>query len=651
MNRTLKLALAAVAGALFVAPVFAQDNFPDAPEYHWAYEALLNMKREGILVGYPDGLFRGGRPASRYEMAAAIDRAYQKLKGMLGGVQNQIDALNQKIAGMGDDYASKADLAALKDALEDLKRQLDGMKGWGDDIAALKRMADMFQKDLAKMGVDVEAMKKDLADMNNRLGILEKRKPAVDIHGDVNMVSVMAHSTDDLFGVTVDNRFEGYGRGSYSGEPVGITRDWTFAHQIGFDFDGTNDTGPKWHVAVVAGNFLGFTGEGGFGGDATHNASFTPFHEGVWAVYIPDAWVKIGTSLMGKGFDLTLGRQGYQTNPYFFKKPDVTPYFDIPRWDDGNWIFDGAKVGMNFGPNVSLDVWGGRQSSQTATDSLPFSNMWVGGFWSIDDNSLDLTVDRHLGANLNFKMGDRANLMVNYIFLDSDTIETAPITGDDYNRVTVLGGALDFKVAENLMVHGGYGKTDYMENTSKALDDQNTAWWANADWHNANWNLAGGYRRIEWFYAAPGDWGRIGPYWNPRDIQGFWVKAGFKANNRMDIWAKASFDQSIDDSSGFGYWFPDSDIRNYNVGLDYQINDDWSMMLGYERFEQDTPADGTPRFNWYRVGFNYKTDATSSLKLFYEFSDYDSDGNGYYDGVWGPERRGGIFTLQYYKKF
>lgn len=649
MNRTLRLAFAAIAGAMLVLPAFAQDdNFPDAPEYHWAYQALLNMKKEGILVGYPDGLFRGGRPASRYEMAAAIDRAYQKLKGMLGGVQNQIDALNRKIDGMGDNYASKADLAALRDALADLRRQLDGMKGWGDDIANLKRMADMFSKDLAKIGVDVEAMKKDLADMANRLTALEKRKPAVDVHGDVNFISVMGHSTDDLFGVTVDSRPTGFGSGDYFGEPVGMTRDWSVAHEFGFDFKGTNETGPKWHVQLVAGNWLGGQGGREVTDDMTHISFGVPFGEGDWELYIPKAYVSFDTSVWGKNFTADLGRVGYQTNPWFFKRQDVTPYFKNERMDNGEWYFDGGIIKFNFG-NASLDVFGGRQSQLETSDDNEFSDMWVGGFWT-ELNSMDLNIDQHLGFNLGFKLGDRGNVMLNYIFLDANEMAGAPITGDPYNRVTVLGGAVDFKLNDNFSFNGGYGKTDYLENGSVAQDEQNTAWWANLAYSSDRFGLSGGYRRVEWFYAAPGDWGRIGPYWNPRDIQGFWAKANFKASDRLGIWAKASFDTGIEDSSGFGFWYDDTDIRSYNVGINYKVNDAWSMTLGYERFEQETPF-GTPNFNWYRVGFNYKADEMSSLRFFYEMSDYDSDTDPYYDGSWGPERRGGLFVVQWLKKF
>src|SRR5688572_25538133 len=113
MKRTLKYALSAVITAALVVPALAQDNFPDTPENHWAYEALANMKREGLLVGYPDGLFRGGRPASRYELAVAIHATYQHLKGITDNLQRQIDALK----GPG----TPVDLTDIRNAITQLQ--------------------------------------------------------------------------------------------------------------------------------------------------------------------------------------------------------------------------------------------------------------------------------------------------------------------------------------------------------------------------------------------------------------------------------------------------------------------------------------------------------------------------------------------------
>ena len=139
MNRMMKIALGAVM-ASFALPVFAQDNFPDVPDNHWAYQALENMKREGILVGYPDGMFRGARPASRYEMAVAINAAYQKLMSMMSGMSDQLKALDDKVNGLmglpGEVKELRDQLAALKAKWEkaELKESAGAKCGSGSAV-------------------------------------------------------------------------------------------------------------------------------------------------------------------------------------------------------------------------------------------------------------------------------------------------------------------------------------------------------------------------------------------------------------------------------------------------------------------------------------------------------------------------------------
>ncbi|MDY3973945.1 S-layer homology domain-containing protein [uncultured Veillonella sp.] len=55
----------------------ANVNFPDVPENHWAYEFVNSLAQRGLLVGYPDGEFKGNQSMTRYEFAAVIYRALQ----------------------------------------------------------------------------------------------------------------------------------------------------------------------------------------------------------------------------------------------------------------------------------------------------------------------------------------------------------------------------------------------------------------------------------------------------------------------------------------------------------------------------------------------------------------------------------------------
>lgn len=51
--------------------------FPDIPTNHWAYEAVSDLSRRGLVEGYPDGTFGGDRMLTRYEFAQIVYRAIQ----------------------------------------------------------------------------------------------------------------------------------------------------------------------------------------------------------------------------------------------------------------------------------------------------------------------------------------------------------------------------------------------------------------------------------------------------------------------------------------------------------------------------------------------------------------------------------------------
>lgn len=65
------------------------EIFPDVPENHWAYDYVATLAGNGILEGYPDGYFKGGRQMTRYEMAAVIYRA------MMNGAKINAKALKE----------------------------------------------------------------------------------------------------------------------------------------------------------------------------------------------------------------------------------------------------------------------------------------------------------------------------------------------------------------------------------------------------------------------------------------------------------------------------------------------------------------------------------------------------------------------------
>ncbi len=646
MMKTLMYSLAAIMAVGFVAPVMAQDNFPDVPDNHWAYEALGKMMKDGILVGYPDGLFRGPRPASRYEMAVAVNAAYQKLAGQSAGLSDKIDQLQKMIEGAP---SSSAELQDLRNQLADLKSSLDGMKGYGDDIASLKKLANTFEKELASLGVDVESMKKDLADLSKRVGELEKIKPAVAISGDVNLLVLAGYSVDDEFGITPSGRLFGFGKGSYFGKPVGVSRDLNILHETALTFKGTNEEGPKWHATLVIGNLFPTVGDmatGALGvwnmdeGSGSHMGR--PFFDGESTdIAFETFGVSFDTSLLGQGFSAEVGRLGYQIGPYLFKRPDYTDYYKNERWDNGNYIFDGALLKFKFG-SAGLDVFGGRNSQCNNDKGVNLT--------PITNPSISAQVDQSLGAVLGVKLGGYGDAKAAYVMFDTNN----PMDFEDMgmvNRLTVWGAEVNLQY-RNFKFNGNYAKTPLTYNTSKVNDSDDDAFDVNLAYDAERWGAKVAYREIKSYFFAPGDWGRIGSCWNPRNGKGFNGSLWFAPTEPLKIWGKVESDEVKDANlpvtGPMGIYINAHDldkVLSYTVGLDYKLNTNWTLGLSYEdvKWQRNTMDDLKER--WYNLALGYNLGPNTSLSLGYMICDND------YAAAEFPRFKGGLITTQFTVKF
>ena len=137
--------VAIVAVAALAAPAMSATNpFMDVPMNHWAYDAIGQLAAHGILSGYPDGLYKGKQPTTRYEMASALARA----------------------------------LAVV-----------DMTKASKQDVEMLKRLVVEFKDELEALGVRVD-------ELDERVSVLESRLGGWHIHGTL-VLDVMNESRND----------------------------------------------------------------------------------------------------------------------------------------------------------------------------------------------------------------------------------------------------------------------------------------------------------------------------------------------------------------------------------------------------------------------------------------------------------------------
>jgi len=204
-----KRLVALLAGLLTVLSMgFGLAQFSDVPAGHWAKEAVEALAAKGIVVGFPDGTYRGNENLTRYQAALIIYRLLQqieeelKAKGTsptmealspedLEALKNAIQELAAELAALGvrvsaleDSAATKDDIARLEAMIQELKAQPAPEPGM--DQAALQDLMDRVEaasiaadtalaqaqqlaERLDALAQDVEGVKGDVAALSTQV--------------------------------------------------------------------------------------------------------------------------------------------------------------------------------------------------------------------------------------------------------------------------------------------------------------------------------------------------------------------------------------------------------------------------------------------------------------------------------------------------
>lgn len=90
------------------------NPFSDVPANNWAYGAVNQLAKDGVVNGYPDGAFKGDRTVTRYEMAQIIAKAMHQT--MTADQKAIVDKLARE-------YGAELDNLGVK--VDGLQRQID----------------------------------------------------------------------------------------------------------------------------------------------------------------------------------------------------------------------------------------------------------------------------------------------------------------------------------------------------------------------------------------------------------------------------------------------------------------------------------------------------------------------------------------------
>jgi hypothetical protein len=149
-----KILLMLVAAFAF-STAFADGHmaFPDVPEGHWAADAVEEIADANIVIGFPDGTFRGDDSFTRYQAALMISRTITHLESM----EAQVEVDSSAIRDLRNQVAAQR--VATDQALADLA----GVQG---DVDNLREFVILLRRDAYSLTQRVSALEEATAGMD-----------------------------------------------------------------------------------------------------------------------------------------------------------------------------------------------------------------------------------------------------------------------------------------------------------------------------------------------------------------------------------------------------------------------------------------------------------------------------------------------------
>lgn len=287
-----RLLLTSLLGLVVWAPLLAQEGArPEqtVPFDHWAYDACQQISKYGIIIGYPDGTWRGDRPMTRYEFAMALSRLVDLFEAQTG----------RKLAGPQGPQGQQGPPGPPGEMGPPGPPGPAGPKGPPGEpgqpgldeekvAALLNQLCREFKDELALIANDVGDLQNQVQDLDVRVDLLEETKPPVDIFGWIDY-RIGLQGTDFNF----DNDFDALT------VKVGLDARLSKHASARIAFKHADSWVPLSVIGVETGegpafiNMPGGQRPYGFGGDD---------------IWLDEAWVNLRTGGLLRG-DWTIGRQ------------------------------------------------------------------------------------------------------------------------------------------------------------------------------------------------------------------------------------------------------------------------------------------------------------------------------------------------------
>lgn len=223
MKKIAMLSLSALLllGAVHAQPVTSAQAAPiiDVPAGNFAKAAVDLLVARGIVMGYPDGTFKGTRPVSRYELAVVLARvlASNLLNTPSAQAALQPGDLDVITKGMQDVAAQIATIdTRLRDALTDIdtlrarlgdtERALEGVIAVAVTRSEFEAALSAARKELAEQMALTEAQTQAaLATKADQTQVTELQAQVAELQAKIKAAEELATPAGPTFSVTPEN--------------------------------------------------------------------------------------------------------------------------------------------------------------------------------------------------------------------------------------------------------------------------------------------------------------------------------------------------------------------------------------------------------------------------------------------------------------
>ena len=619
------------AGLLFAT---AWTQMRDVPPGHWAYQAIRELVRLRILEGFPDGEFKPNRRITRAEFAQAIARAYRVMEGRIREVEARLNQLAPSPEQATQPLPQERQVQELQQTVRELQQLRSA-------VETLQRLAQEFEPELSALSISMRDLRRELASLEERIRLEERRKSR--LTGDVTLAVFGTHSYDGRSAFTLNgNAINPTGKFLQS---VGVL------HELGVNIDMPIHEQVDAKATLIVGNYLPYTREATRLADSqrlnTNAYSVGATDIAVWEAYITAPLELFGTQILAQ-----VGRVPLKLTPYTFQRIEPDYYLDFERYRDRANRADGAVLSATFG-RLSAQAFFlssyGIRSNTTRFFPIHFAN---------HNASVSAPADQLAGVRMNypfsitgypvqlgatyFAAGVGRNRAFNHLVNNVRT---------DVNRVDVLGFDLQATVSE-VDIRFEYALSHLMRGDNRVVGSRNKAFDISAGYRfTERWDALIGYREIEPYFVAPGNWGRIGYLYNPSDLKGTYLNTTYQAADNLTLRLTADFYTGTAKLPlNRGYQSRDR-MRRVLLEANYRYTPRWRFHLTYENvgWEINSPAlngqRGKPEWNYLTLRAAYDLGQNIEFNLLYQYINTDGKGVALLSGGPSPAgNRAGVFA-------